>query len=79
MDATHVAPPSVVFSHVPPVPLAHATFALTALTPRRDAVVVLFWGTQVWAHARLAQKMVKTSLMFFPFSLTRQNVAETSG
>jgi hypothetical protein len=34
----HVAPPSIVLRTVPRLPLAHATFALTADRPRRRAV-----------------------------------------
>src|SRR5437763_14425674 len=42
-------PPSVVFRNVPLDPLAHTTFAFTALTPRKDAVVPLCWGSHDWA------------------------------
>src|SRR5579864_4270823 len=38
-DAFQVLPPSMVRSQVPPLPLAQATFSLTAHTPRSEAVV----------------------------------------
>src|SRR5215471_13942200 len=50
----HVAPPSVVRRNVPFDPEAQATAALTALTPRKLAVVPLCWGTQVWPCANPA-------------------------
>src|SRR5579863_2070269 len=51
-----VAPPSRVHNQTPPAPLAQATFALTALIPRREAVVPLVWSTQVWAKAAVAMR-----------------------
>ena len=44
LAARHVAPPSVVASQVPPLPLAHTVRASTALTPRSEARVLLFAG-----------------------------------
>ncbi|SPE34757.1 hypothetical protein SBA6_40042 [Candidatus Sulfopaludibacter sp. SbA6] len=64
LEAAQVAPPLVVLSQVPPVPLAQAMSAFTALTPRRDAVVVLFCATQDWARAKLAQKNAIAGLMW---------------
>ena len=48
-----VTPPSVVRTTVPLVPLAHATVALTALTPRNRSVVPVACGVHAaWADAR---------------------------
>jgi 3-oxoacyl-[acyl-carrier protein] reductase len=44
-----VAPPSVVITNVPFVPVAHTIFVLTTLTPRREAVVLLVWGVHCCA------------------------------
>src|SRR5581483_8007376 len=63
LDALQLAPPSRVTSHVPPVPLANATRALTALMPRKDALVPLVCGVPLCAPARPARETKRSSLM----------------
>src|ERR1017187_1222647 len=49
--ACQVAPPSSVRRYAPPAPLAQTTAGLTALTPRKDAVVPLDCATHVCGSA----------------------------
>src|SRR5215467_4103553 len=65
LEACHVLPPSTVRSHVPPVPLAQTTRSFTALTPRRDAVVLLVCGIQLWAKEAAVKSRVATALIGF--------------
>src|SRR4051794_27962354 len=51
----HVAPPSVVRTTAPPVPLAQTTFSLTTERPRNEAVVSTFCLTH-WAEAVIDNK-----------------------
>src|SRR5262245_40583832 len=63
--ARQVAPPSVVTSHVPPLPLAQTVRASTALTPRREARVLLIWGTQVCAQIATVKRKAGSSFIGF--------------
>src|SRR5450759_1807898 len=65
--ACHVTPPSVVTSQVPPLPLANAVRASTALTPRNDARVLLTWGAQACARRLVVKHRAGTSFMVSPW------------
>ena len=62
--ACQVMPPSVVASHVPPLPLANAVRASTALTPRSEARVLPAWGSQVCARRPAVKHRAGSSFMF---------------
>src|SRR5262245_35644969 len=59
-SSCQVTPPSVVFRHVPPAPLAHAILSLTALTPRKRAFVPLVCSIH-WAAADWPSTLINNS------------------
>src|SRR5579864_510881 len=68
--AFQVSPPSSVVRKVPLDPLAQATFALTTLTPRREAVVLLVCGVQTCAL--IDHKVHRTTLSVALFILIQR-------
>src|SRR5271157_1076337 len=62
--ARQVTPPSVVRRKAPPVPLAQTILALTALTPRREALVPLVWRVQDCAARAAGRRRASASFIW---------------
>ena len=65
--ACHVRPPSAVRNTVLPLPLAHATVSLTALTPRNVAVTPLVCAVHRGAATTTDSAAPASSTVMIPF------------
>src|SRR5215472_9260797 len=75
--ACHVSPPSIVRTNVPPVPLAHTTFASMMLSPCKLAVVFECWAFHC-PNVDVATKQISRRLAFTRASiLGKARAAET--
>ena len=72
--ARQVAPPLLVTRYVPPLPLAHTVVASTALTPRREARVLLAWGIQDCAYSVPPNSSTEVSFMCLGGRNTRETL-----